>query len=494
MTTAMRTCMTPSDLMADFDAQEPSARTKADWLAKQAAAASTYASVEHVITGDDEVGDAKWRRSFDHHLRFTRAGIARTFMRRDCFVGLSVIDDLIFQAVKAGRSDIVAEVINAIVGHQLHDPGMIVFPLHGFGIARPFADTVRSGPHPQLVLEPAGLCVMAQTNDIAKTIALLDDARVPMGITHDFDGPGIRSYAAGDRLSWLHSNPIMAFRFNSYSHDPYENQLFYQLRMRTLAALLLIVSLQAPCLDSEIGSDRANNQETLDINHYLRIEVSPRLGRLEAERIPRNVDALSLAEASDIDVRISLAGWNDLKANGELDGHLSTLRQIETGYLTHQILDRRETKEASLYAKLVRSLDYFRRSFRANVRPSERVIMLAIAFETLLTDSYSGGVTARIRRRAAICLQQAGMPQALNGAVEQLFDARGKFVHSGFGPEDISLNDARLAYVACLATVTHLAQDAVLLDPVIGTLLNDKPTPTPLRVRARQAWRTLRGG
>lgn len=415
-------------------------------------------------------------------------------MRRDCFVGLSVIDDLIFQAVKAGQPDIVAEVINAIVGRQLHDPGMIVFPLHGFGIALPFADTVRSGPHPQLVLEAAGLFVMAQTNDIEKTIALLDDAQVPMGITHDFDAPGIRSYTAGDRLSWLRSNPIMAFRFNSYSHDPYENQLFYQLRMRTLTALLLIASLQAPCPEGEFGSDRANNQETLDINHYLRIEVSPRLGRLEAERIPRNVDALSLAEASDVDVRISLAGWKNLKANGELDGYLAALRQIETGYLTHQLVDRRETKEASLYAKLARSLDYFRRSFRANVRPSERVIVLAIAFETLLTDSYSGGVTARIRRRAAFCLQQAGMPQGLIGAVDQLFDARGKFVHSGFGPEDISLNDARRAYVACLTAVIRLAQGAALSDPVIGTLLNDKPAHTPLWVRARQAWRTLRGG
>jgi hypothetical protein len=187
------------------------------------------------------------------------------------------------------------------------------------------------------------------------------------------------------------------------------------------------------------------------------------------------------------------AGWNDLKARGKLDSYLATLRQIETGYLTHNILDRRETREASLYVKLVRSLDYFRRSFRANVRPSERVIMLAIAFETLLTDSYSGGVTARVRRRAATCLQHASTPQALNGAIEQLFDARGKFVHSGFGPEDISLLDARLAYVACLTVVTRLAQGAVLADPVIGTLLNDKPAPTPFWVRARQAWRTLRG-
>jgi len=485
--------MTPADLIADFNALESTARTKSTWLAKQTSAVAAYSSVEQLVTADDAAVDGRWRRSFDHHLRHARAGIARIFMRRDCFVGLSVIDELIFQAVTAGETDIAAAVFHAIVGHQLHDPGMIVFPLHGFGIARPLRDSFRDGPHPHLLLESAGLFVMAQTNDIEKTITLLEGARSPMGIAHGFDAGGIRSYTAGDRLSWLHRNPVMAFRFNSYSQDPYENQLFYQLRMRTLTALLLIASLQAPGLKGEMDSSRANNQETLDINHYLRIEVSPRLGRLEAERIPRNVDELSLVEASDVDVRISLAGWNELSGNGELERHLETLRQIESGYLTHQLLDRRETREASLYVKLVRSLDYFRRSFRTNVRPSERVITLAIAFETLLTDSYSGGVTARIRRRATLCLDQAGAPRALNAAVEQLFDARGKFVHSGFGPEDMSLHDARLAYVACLSTVTRLAQSAALVDPVIGTLLGDKPSPVPFWVRIKQAWRALRG-
>lgn len=485
--------MTPADLITDFDARESASRTNAVWLAKQTSAASAFASVEHLATaGDDEV-DLKWRRSFDHHLRHLRAGVARVFMRRDCFVGFSVIDELIFGSVTAGGSDVVSDVFHAVVGNQLHDPGMIVFPLHGFGIARPMRATFGGGPHPQLLLESAGLIVLAQTNDNEKTITLLDEARSPMGIAHGFDGSGLRSYTAGDRLSWLHRNPVMAFRFNSYSQDPYENQLFYQLRMRTLTALLYIGSLFAPQLNGEMDSSRANNQETLDINHYLRIEVSPSLGRLEAERIPRNVDALSLVEASDVDVRISLAGWNKLKGTGELDRHLSMLRHIESGYLTHHLLDRRETKEASLYLKLVRSLDYFRRSFRADVRPSERVITLAIAFETLLTDSYSGGVTARIRRRAAMCLAQAGAAPDLNVAVEQLFEARGKFVHSGFGPENISLHDARLAYVACLSTVTRVAEGATLSDPVIGNLLADKPSSVPLWVRLKQAWRILRG-
>ena len=485
--------MTPIDLIADFDAQESSARKNADWLAKQSVLARAFPSIDYLATADDDEVDVKWRRAFDHHLRHLRAGIARTFMRRDCFVGLSVIDTLIYEAVSAGGTDVVHDVFQTIVGHQLHDPGMIVFPLHGFGIARPMRAMFGGGPHLQLSFPSAGLVTIAQTNAIETTIASLDAAHGVMGITHAFDSSGVRSYAANERLAWLYRNPLMAFRFNSYSHDAYENQHFYQLRMRTLTALLLVTSLHAPPAEGEMDSSRANNQETLDINHYLRIEVSPRLGALEAQRIPRNVDELSLAEASDVDVRISLAGWDALVGNGEMDRLYATLRAVEAGYLTHQILDRRETKEASLYVKLTRSLDYFRRSFRANLRPSERVIALAIAFETLLTYSCSGGVTARIRRRAKLCLDQASLPPTLLGAVDRLFDARGKFVHSGFGPEEIDLQDARLAYVACLSTVTRLAQGATLADPVIGSLLNDKPARTPFWVRLKQAWRTLLG-
>jgi len=106
-----------------------------------------------------------------------------------------------FSAASALRSALSEIVRRSIIGL-----GFLVFPLHGFGITRPFADTARSGPHPQLLHGAAGLCVMAQTNDIEKNIALLDDARALMGITHEFDGPGIRSYTAGGRLSWLRSN------------------------------------------------------------------------------------------------------------------------------------------------------------------------------------------------------------------------------------------------------------------------------------------------
>jgi hypothetical protein len=484
--------MNAADLIIDFVEHEPGAVSNGLWLTQQTAFAAAFPSVDHLATAEENEVDAKKLRGFNHHLRYLRGGIARTFMRRDCFVGLSVIDDLIYQAVVAGVPDVPAEVIRTIIGHGLHDPGMVVIPLHGFGIAQPMRAFVSSA-HAELRLPSGGLVVMAQTNDIDRTISLLDAARGAMGIADDFDAQGIRAYSASNRLGWLRRNPLMAFRFNSYSHDPYENQLFYQLRMRTMTALLLIASLLAPASSSDLDSARANNHETLDIDHYLRIEISPRLGRLEAERIPRNVDQLSLAEASDVDVRISLDGWNDLLSRGELDQVYETLRQVESGYLSHQILDKRETKEASLYAKMTRSLDYFRRSFRANARPSERVIALAIAFESLLTDSYSGGVTARIMRRAAICLNEAGSPAAQVGAIAQLFDARGKYVHSGFGPEDFSLHDARRAYVACLSTVTRLAQKAILSDPVIGTLLGDKPAAPPLSVRVRQAWRALRG-
>ncbi|UAJ10629.1 HEPN domain-containing protein [Polymorphobacter megasporae] len=481
-------------LLADFDGYEAASRRNANWLARQTARASAYSSLDDLADeqGSDLEVDATWRRSFEHNLRWLRGGLARTFIRNGCFVGSSVIDEMIFEAVAGGVADVAAAVFDAIIRLGLHNPGMIVFPLHGFGIAVAKTALV-GGPDHLLQMASAGFIVISQTGDIRKTIELLDAGRAPLGIVHAFDAKGVSQYAAGDRLDWLHRNPLLAFRFSSYSHQPYENQAFYQLRMRTLTALIFVASLYAPARKGEMDTRIVNNQETLDIDHYLRLEVSPSLSRLEVERIPRNVDRLALAEASDVDVRISLAGWEALAASGDLDRTYAMLMQIETGYLTHQVLKRRKGREASLYSKITTSLDYFRRSFRTETRQSERTISLAIAFETLLTDSYSGGVTARIRRRVAICLEMEAEPAELIEAVEDLFDARGKFVHSGLGPEDLPLRDARMAYVACLSTVTRLAQGATLSDPMIGTLLGDRPTVHPFPIRLRRAWATLLG-
>jgi hypothetical protein len=482
--------MTAADLIRDFGAREPKARANADWLAGQRAFATGFASIDAMVLADNSKIDARLQKGFDHHLRHLRAALARTLMRHECFVGLSVIDELIFEAVTAGASDVAAEVIRTIFGHNLQEPGMVVIPLHSFGIARPMAEMLNQGTA-QLLYPAAGLVVSSQTGDVPKTIAMLDAARTPLGISAAFDDTGIHSYTAAGRLGWLHRNPLLAFRFSTYSHEPYENQLFYQLRMRTLTALLLTASLHAPPHPGDIGTDRANNQETFDLDHYLKIEFSPRLGRLEIQRIPRNIDETTLAEASDIDVRISRAGWEGLVGSGALDPIHLTLRHIEDGVLSHRIMDNRETKEAGLYAKLARSVDYYRRSFRKGARTSERVISLAIAFESLLTDSYSGGVTRRILRRARICLDRAGAPVDWNAEIARLFDARGKFVHSGFGPEALNLQTPRLAYFACLSAVVDAAQVATLSDPVIGGLLADKPQKMPPLARLRRAWRSL---
>lgn len=484
--------MTPTVLLSDFDVREAAARKNADWLARQVGAAAGFASVEDIATRDAKSIDVKWQRGFDHHLRHLRGGISRTFMRADCFVGLSVIDDMIFASVKACSPDIALNVFTTVIANGLHDPGMVVFPIHGLGVALPMS-AIFSGDHPELLLASGGFVAITQTNDVEKTIRRLDAARSSLGIAHSLDVQGIRSYSAGQPLEWLRRNPLLVFRFNSYSHEPFENQLFYQLRLRTITSLLLAASLHSPRITGEMDTRIANNQETLDLAHYLRLEVSPRLGGLEAERIPRNVDQLSLAEASDVDAVISVASWNIMVSTGKLDQIHRTLRLVEAGYLTHRIMDRRQSTEAAFYVKLARSVDNFRRSFRSNSRPSERVIALAVAFETLLTDSYSGGVTARIRRRVVVCLNSSGMPASCITAVERLFDARGKFVHSGFGPEDIDLREARLAYLACLNIVAGLAQGATLSDPVIGSLLGDRPAATPFWVRAKQAWRTLLG-
>lgn len=459
-----------SRLKADFAAHEKRAHLNITWLTTHASFARRFNHVDQLLfpVSQDE---PETQRAFDHHMRWLRAAIVRTLLRSDVFIGFGVIDELIFQAVRAGAGRVVDAVLDGVIANGLHEPGVVVMPLHGFGIAKPLTEIFR-GPPASIVLPEAGLALTAQTNNLDATLGFIERARAGLGIAQSFEPQEIRSYAAGDRLSWLERNPLLVMRVRSYSHEPYDSQAWYQLRMRTLQSLVFAASLDT-FPEERLGDSRiANNHETLDIRHYLRIATSPRLGRLEAERIPMNVDRIALAEASDLGVTIDQERWEALGKSGRLTELHEAFRQIENGVVAHRMIGRGTSLEAELFARLSGGLDWFRRSFRSGSRKSEQVIALAIAFEMLLTDTYAGGVTERVRRRTETCLTARGYGSLL-AEVIALFDARGKYVHSGFGPDGLDLAKARSAWVECVLEIVGRTSGTTLHRPIVGTVLGD---------------------
>ena len=78
---------------------------------------------------------------------------------------------------------------------------------------------------------------------------------------------------------------------------------------------------------------------------------------------------------------------------------------------------------------------------------------MAVAFEALLSDGYSNGITATIVARAGVCLKaQRGSPTLVD-AVKTLFDWRGAIVHKGEGPANTDLRQARRALALCFVEV-----------------------------------------
>ncbi len=97
-----------------------------------------------------------------------------------------------------------------------------------------------------------------------------------------------------------------------------------------------------------------------------------------------------------------------------------------------------------------------------------------MAFETLLTDAYAPGVSARIQRRVRICLRRKHGIGDYLAAVVSVMQARGAIVHNGSTVREADIVKAQAAFAFCFeAVVAQLPHLGTSLDPPIGTMLGD---------------------
>jgi hypothetical protein len=249
-------------------------------------------------------------------------------------------------------------------------------------------------------------------------MAFLDHARTAFGIRHRLPTDTVEHFMRSRPLRWIEHNPLMALRVRSFTGSYYENQFIYMIRLRMSTALIMMLSVMEDRPNPEKrlvhgSSARVNNWQTLDIKHYLTFEtpIRPR-SVLSAYCIPMNAAWLELALLSDLNVDIDPRAWAREKAQKRLSSLNETISGIEKGFLNHSILGSRDALRGRVYRKLVTSIDFFRRSFSAGVRPSEAVVALAIAFEALLTDHYAPRVTERILRRVRPASKESKEPNS----------------------------------------------------------------------------------
>ncbi|MER8383221.1 hypothetical protein [Mesorhizobium sp. M1405] len=433
-----------------------------------------FASVDDLVT-DEKLLSSSERNAIEHHILNLRAAIARALWSHEIYVGRSVLDECVLGAGKAGGGNIAARVIAHLAQAGAERPGFVLYPLTSFGMKMSPIFHPSSSLQDWVAFPRAGYAVSGQKHSVKAAHARLVEMASALGIRQRIAFEDVRHFAS--QAGWLDRNPLMLVRLTSHTGDMYENQFVYSLKIRTAASGLLMlhalsVEKSGP-VDGFHATSSVNNWETLDIRHYL-IGENLRGRPMSLRRVPMNVSALELARLSDVAAMISTDELSTTRMKRLSSAVVAGLKTVEQGYFRHVNLTSKNKAQQRLYKRFVTALDWYRQSFGSRINESEAVVAIAVAFETLLTDTYQRGVAERIERRLGICLKGVPGVGGYEQAVLAIYHARSEIVHSGSLGQQANIIAAQAAFARCFcALVSRLAGWTPTPDEPIRDLLQD---------------------
>lgn len=440
---------------------------------------NTFDTLEHLVVDGEDTLEIGTYGGLSHHLMAIRAGLARALWKAEVYVGISIIDELIFQAAKNKSGNIVQEVMSFLTTSRIGNAGFVLYPLHGFGIGTVTPFQLGRDASAFLHFRSMATCIAPQTNDLDSTFEVMSRMASRLGVAGKIDSSDLRHYTRAGNMEWITRNPLMMVRIASHTGAYFENQFIYTLKIRVSAALAAMLYALAADRGKQVDTfnttARVNNWETLDIHHYLVGEAREnKSDPFELRRVPMNVAALDLARLSDLTLSL---GADTLQQSSirEAQRRLAhALKQVEAGHLEHVNTTSKDRVRRKVYARVVTALDWYRQSFSARVTDDEAIVALAVAFETLLTDSYALGVAERVRRRLRICLKGRHGIDAYVDAVKSVMEARGEIVHNGSTVKDAEIIKAQAAFAFCFEDIAgRLPNLGRSLDQPVGKVLGD---------------------
>jgi hypothetical protein len=434
---------------------------------------SKYASVESLVTAPDD-DQSKLRKACEHHIGLIRAQLARELWSRQLFIGVSVLDDMLFRAIAHGTTiNPVLHVLEAIRDEELHHPGLVLFPVHSFGVLgagllHGFTDT-----RIEYMSKAFGIALSPQTNSLKATIRFLEHTREHFGIRRTVPSSLISHWLRTRTASWLTRNPLLAVKVQSFPGGYYENQSLLLSTLRFATALVSMLATLQPSMggpeEKLSSSSMVNNYQTLDIRHYAVFYnnlASP--GELAGDFVPMHLQAPALAEVSDLGIELNPRFWR--KRRVWANRIHQALNTVHSGYIKHGFGPEKDRTLGRTYRKLFESLAYFRRSFRSSADNWTSIVSLAIAFEMLLTDGYAKKVNERIVRRARLALSGVPGSKKYAKSVDELYQARGGIVHTGTTRISMDIQVARRAFVYAFVAISSKLSD---LSPTSSTPMKD---------------------
>jgi hypothetical protein len=418
----------------------------ADWLAAQAATLNRWADLEDVaIAAYDEVPD-RHAKAVCHHLMMVRAELARQLWGRHIFVGVSVLDELLFMTTKDGAADPVLATLEKLRDSRLDFQSLLIFPLQSYGVLAAGLLRPLRGDSTAFINAAQRFVLTPQTNDLSRTTKLINDLGPQLGVKKPIDHELIEHWRRSRGARWLADNPLLIAGVASVSGYYYENEFLLLGRVRAITAAIAMLATLQPRKEERTGmlfsSSQINNWETRDIRHYLLLSDT-RGKRLTGRAVPihkrRQIDSLS-----ELAIELDPRYWGR-RPQQEAEVY-SAVDNLYGGYLRHSVGTNKEDALSRTHRKLFDAVDYFRRSHQGSDQDWGAVVSLATAFEMVLTDQFERGVTERLRRRVELLLRGVAGTRRYQASVVDVYGARSRIVHRG-EVADLDLSTARKAFV-----------------------------------------------
>jgi hypothetical protein len=382
-----------------------------------------------------------------------------------------VLTDLLFYASRdASVADPHLAALEFLRDRRVNRPGLVLLPLHGFGIRGAGLSPIAALQFH--VLRPQwDLALTPQTNNMRDTLRWLDAARTALGVQKRVPTEASISYRRS-RAKWLDHNPLLAVRVVNVAGRPYENQRLLMGRVRAATGLLaLVTALQPSARDavSAFSTSKTNNFETLNIDHYI-VLSDPSRQDARARQLDRPAERRPRGRVRAHRPQRRLGPATGSRRPRSFEPVERAVREVYGGYLRHSFGADENDARGRAYRKAFESLHFYRRSLRPSGGTWASTVSLAIAFELLLTDHYTPGVTAQIVCRAGLLYRGVPYRYAHEQHVRDLFSARGAIVHRGQADAGLELAAARRTYVGLF---TRLAPQLASIRRGSATPLRD---------------------
>jgi hypothetical protein len=341
---------------------------------------------------------------------------------------------------------VVQLIVAALRDARVGEAGLLVFGVHSLGLTTSDFRSLLDRTGVELINADWGIAITPQTNSLAATMDFLERVRADFGVQGSVRRDSVEHWRRSRQARWLESNPLLVVRVAEAAGTYYGNEALLLTRLQAATVFVSMLAAQQPAGSAgeraSLSTYVINNQQTLDIEHYLVLSPGRAPGEeLDGDCVPIHRARPDLVAMSELRIDLDPGYWASHRDDA---GRIArAVTAIYRAYLQTGFDHTDHSEEARRNRRWFEALVYFQRSFSG--RRWMDTITLATAFELLLHDPARGETSKRIRAAIKRLTGREGDKHA--DAFLRVHLARNEIMHRGTQDRNFDIGDSRRAFV-----------------------------------------------